>query len=694
MPSQTRLPPLAPGWPLLANAADLLRDPLAFFLRCYQQIGPIFRVRGGGREYTVLAGPEANAFFVRAADSCFESRPVYQPYIDDLHSPRVLVAMDGPEHRQYRKLLKPAFSRESIGPRLASMIEAVKQAAVAWQPGQIVAVPGTMQYLVAQVCGIALASQPIDGHFKAASTFAHIMLGAGVGGYPGFMRALPHYRLARRRMLGFLRGILAARRHSARPTANPDLVDTLLAQSKANGAALTDDDILAGLHMPYTNSLVYVGALCGFALYFLLKNPAALGHVIEEVDALFADGVPSIHLLRRARWLRAAVLETQRLQPIAISTPRRVTRPFEFDGYRVQPGTITLIATAVCHYLPEFFPEPHQFDAARHLPPRSEHRQSRAFVPFGLDAHACLAAGLVETVVMATLAALLHTVRLELHPPEYGLGLRVAPFPAPEPGFRVRVAAQRVPVPWAAGPSPRERLALFAADLPELDPEVLEAALNEAQARRFAADTEIIRQGDPADGFYVIGRGQVEVIKADPDSGQRSVARLGEGDYFGEIGLLHGVPRTASVRAVTDTEITVLDRQAFMRLVAELDLVSAEISQVMQRRMVSTALVTALPHLDRRAVAGLLADLQLSVYQPGDVIASQGQAISDLGVITAGTVNVELAEAQAPSSLGPASALSRPGQAAFDATYWAAGQSAVHVMWLPLARLPEPPTAQ
>src|SRR5690348_9264188 len=50
--------PAAPGLPLIANAVDLLVNPLAFFVRSYHTVGPVFRAAGPGRGYTVLAGPE------------------------------------------------------------------------------------------------------------------------------------------------------------------------------------------------------------------------------------------------------------------------------------------------------------------------------------------------------------------------------------------------------------------------------------------------------------------------------------------------------------------------------------------------------------------------------------------------------------------------------------------------------------
>ena len=78
--------------------------------------------------------------------------------------------------------------------------------------------------------------------------------------------------------------------------------------------------------------------------------------------------------------------------------------------------------------------------------------------------------------------------------------------------------------------------------------------------RPATAGTEVIRQGDVGDRYYVIERGRLaRSVRRTSDCGE-----LERGDAFGEIALMRAVPRTATVTALTDVELQALDRDAFL----------------------------------------------------------------------------------------------------------------------------------
>jgi MFS family permease len=101
-----------------------------------------------------------------------------------------------------------------------------------------------------------------------------------------------------------------------------------------------------------------------------------------------------------------------------------------------------------------------------------------------------------------------------------------------------------------------------------LNPASIEVAMRAATVVPMTAGEVIIRQGDHADRFYVIVDGRVEVTQTPAAGGPARVLRQeGEGEFFGEIGLLSNVPRTATVTAVTDGKLVALERDPFLELV-------------------------------------------------------------------------------------------------------------------------------
>ncbi len=115
----------------------------------------------------------------------------------------------------------------------------------------------------------------------------------------------------------------------------------------------------------------------------------------------------------------------------------------------------------------------------------------------------------------------------------------------------------------------------------------------------FATDTfppgrEIVRQNDPGDKFYIIARGKVEVWRTEEQSGStKRVAVLQDGDFFGEITLITGFPRTATVRTVTSCTCISLTRGQFNRMLDRFPDLRRRVSEVALQRLRESSKVGA-----------------------------------------------------------------------------------------------------
>ena len=106
------------------------------------------------------------------------------------------------------------------------------------------------------------------------------------------------------------------------------------------------------------------------------------------------------------------------------------------------------------------------------------------------------------------------------------------------------------------------------------------------------AGTVIVRQGTPADTFYIVVDGEVAVIHEE-NGRDRQVATLRRGQFFGEMAILRDMPRTATVRALTPATLMTLDREAFRDLVGQSAGTTADFDRIIRERLAGLGVVAA-----------------------------------------------------------------------------------------------------
>src|SRR6266545_6401556 len=106
------------------------------------------------------------------------------------------------------------------------------------------------------------------------------------------------------------------------------------------------------------------------------------------------------------------------------------------------------------------------------------------------------------------------------------------------------------------------------------------------ESRTYTPGAPIITQGEVADQFYIITKGQVDILLRYPDGQDIPATTLRAGQYFGEIGLLRGGVRTATVRAAGEASVDVVafDRQEFTSLIADSEATKVAMDRVADQR--------------------------------------------------------------------------------------------------------------
>ena len=115
--------------------------------------------------------------------------------------------------------------------------------------------------------------------------------------------------------------------------------------------------------------------------------------------------------------------------------------------------------------------------------------------------------------------------------------------------------------------------------------ENLEAIADLLIERRFPKHKTIVEEGLPGDYMYVIREGRVQVSKLSDDGREKILEFLEAGDFFGEMSLLDNAPRSASVRALSDTRILALSRVDFLNAMRRSPDVAMAVVQELTRRL-------------------------------------------------------------------------------------------------------------
>lgn len=135
----------------------------------------------------------------------------------------------------------------------------------------------------------------------------------------------------------------------------------------------------------------------------------------------------------------------------------------------------------------------------------------------------------------------------------------------------------------------------------------------------------IIQQGDEGDNFYVIDQGEVEVFV---DGNMVTV--IGEGGSFGELALIYGTPRAATVKAKTDVKLWGLDRDSYRRILMG--------STIRKRKMYEEFLskVSILESLEKWERYTVADALEPCGFEDGETIVRQGEPGDDFYIIVEG----------------------------------------------------------
>ncbi len=118
-----------------------------------------------------------------------------------------------------------------------------------------------------------------------------------------------------------------------------------------------------------------------------------------------------------------------------------------------------------------------------------------------------------------------------------------------------------------------------------LEEQELERLSRVAVRRRAGRGDQVVRSGESADALLILLTGRAKVTNFDEEGREIILAWLGPGEFFGEMGLIDGSARSASVVAVENCELLAIGKQEFQRCIQENFQVAQKLMQILVRRL-------------------------------------------------------------------------------------------------------------
>ncbi|MBS2021155.1 MAG: Crp/Fnr family transcriptional regulator [Deltaproteobacteria bacterium] len=122
----------------------------------------------------------------------------------------------------------------------------------------------------------------------------------------------------------------------------------------------------------------------------------------------------------------------------------------------------------------------------------------------------------------------------------------------------------------------------FFADLSAAD---LDGLVAVTSTRLYSAREIVFREGDPGDAAFVVSHGWLKVVATGPDGQEATLSLMGAGEAFGELAILDGGPRSATVMALEPSLLVVLERAPFHELLRQSPTLAYKMLLVTSRRL-------------------------------------------------------------------------------------------------------------
>jgi cytochrome P450 len=414
---------------IVGNLPLAAKDPLALFTEWAQLYGDIFHYRVFYRHVYFINHPNL------IKDVLVTKAPSFIKGLAVRGNRRIfgngLLASEGSEWLQNRRLIQPAFHHSHIESYANIMVRYTERMLANWQEagndGESRDIHHDMMHLTLEIVAMALFSVEIasekDRVAVALDTLMELSMGARMI-FPEVFRRLPtrnnrRYDAAVRELDNIVYTLIRERQanpNATSPHGFEDLLGTLLKARYEDGSPMPPQQIrdevmtllLAG-HETTAVSLSWIWLL-------LSQHPEVEQKLWAELRTVLNGRSPTMHDLANLPYTERVVKEAMRIYPPVWATVREAAKDCEIGGYLIPAKSPVIMSQWVMHRDPRYYDRPTEFLPDRWLDERYKSAPRFSYFPFAGGPRICIGAAFAQTEAALVLATIAQQYQIRVDP--------------------------------------------------------------------------------------------------------------------------------------------------------------------------------------------------------------------------------------------------------------------------------------
>lgn len=399
----------------LQHASGILKNPLPFHSRNFQQVGDTYRLNlGFGQSVVFSRDPNLAKYLLQSNQRNYEKSPIQT---EDMakYIGHGLLTSNGEQWQKQRKLIQPAFHKNNLKKLLSAVQEALSaeiDRITTKKPIDIFPIFNDLafQTVVKALFSSAIGKAEIDRLQHITEATQKMLVSELRQPYLHWWFRISgevqkHLDLTREARI-ILKTVIANRKQS---DPQGDLLDLLLGARYDDGEAMGEeqlvDEILvlfAAGHETTSNALTFVCEL-------LARQPEMQEKIYQEVKDLRAESSDLMNFVTKAEYTNRVINETLRLYPPAYFIDRISIGKDEFEGKSISKGTSVLLSVYEIHRHKHFWKDPNTFNPDRFI----ENSRPEAYFPFGAGPRKCIGNNFAMFEMVLAIAELISRFKIQ-----------------------------------------------------------------------------------------------------------------------------------------------------------------------------------------------------------------------------------------------------------------------------------------